>query len=116
MPISMFSITAEESERSPDRLCFTVSTEGLKETFALELGDPNGFGVRHIDGALLLLKIGGIAMGLSAYPSEYPPLVKFVDMLELDGDLVPTKNFMRDGNCQINLPDRLEEEVSRLRF
>jgi superfamily II DNA or RNA helicase len=88
LPISMFSIVLEPHGGNANRVEFTVKSEEVTSRFALELGGDRGFQVTQVDGPLLALKVGRVEGALSGYLSDYPPLVRFVDMSELDGNLL----------------------------
>jgi len=87
-PISMVSLDCAVRRATPTQLEFSVSAEGMAENLILEVGGERGFEVRHSTGSVLNLKIGRISGTLADYLSDYPPLVKFVDMSELDGNLL----------------------------
>lgn len=56
--------------------------------FVLSIGGDAGFRVTQTNGPALLLTVGRQTRPLEQYLSDYPPLVRFVDLCELDGNLL----------------------------
>lgn len=69
---------------------FVLSTDDLPNfvDFTLTVGGEGGFQVRQTGGNDLSVKIGNRDYRASDYFSSYPPLVRFVDLSELDGNLL----------------------------
>jgi hypothetical protein len=88
LPISMFTIGADAERETTNRLKFTVVSERFAETLVLELGGDNAFTVTHASGSVLSLRVGSIRAPLADYLTNYPPLIKFTNMAELDGNLL----------------------------
>lgn len=87
-PISRFTIAPVSLRAENGRIEFRVFGEGLSETLALELDQTRGYVISHISGQVLSIKIGRFDMELPAYLTEYSPTIRFVDMSELDGNLL----------------------------
>jgi hypothetical protein len=75
---------------SPTELIFTVGykEDEIWESYTMSVGVELGFVVKHLAGATLKIKIGKTERIFSEYLSEYPPLIRFVDLSELDGNLL----------------------------
>lgn len=69
---------------------FVLSIDDLPEfaTFTLMVGGEGGFQVLQTGGDELSIKVGNRDLRASEYFSSYPPLVRFVDLSELDGNLL----------------------------
>lgn len=87
-PLSLFEIEADGSKGGGNELLFHVASEDEASQLALRLGVQRGFEVAHVSGTRFSIRAGRIEMPLEAYLSDYPPLVRFADMSELDGNLL----------------------------
>lgn len=65
----------------------TVDNDALA-TFALVVGGARGFDVNQVDGHDIHIAVGRNTQLLSTYLGGFPPLVRFVDLSELDGNLL----------------------------
>lgn len=100
-------------------LCFEmVDTEDyVIASFRLKLDKAMGFKVESASN--IIIKVGKIVAKLEEYLSDYPPLVRFVDLSELDGNLLiapksPQSYFIPDENFEIwdwNGVDRKRESL-----
>src|SRR5690606_10747986 len=59
-----------------------------KATFSLIVGGDDGYVVRQITGDPMFISFGRTKAELAVQLSSYPPLVRFVDLTELDGNLL----------------------------
>lgn len=84
----MFEIAADETRPSGSLVRFCVGDDQGKSHFALHVGGERGFEVRHLTGPRPTIRIGRIEKPLDEYLSDYPPLVRFLDLSELDGNLL----------------------------
>ncbi|MER1969128.1 DEAD/DEAH box helicase family protein [Castellaniella sp. GW247-6E4] len=77
-------------EREGNVVQFVLGTDDYPEfaAFALTIGGEHGFQVRQTEGDVLSIKIGNHDYRASEYFSFYPPLIRFVDLSELDGNLL----------------------------
>ncbi len=87
-PITLFEIEADDILPKGDTLTFRVASETHSCQLALRLGVQRGFEVTHVSGSRFTVKCGKLEAPLEAYLSDYPPLLKFSDMSELDGNLL----------------------------
>jgi hypothetical protein len=69
---------------------FVIDTEDRSNLaiFSLAVGGDIGFRVNQISGSTLFISINSRRSLLSEFFSDYPPLVRFVDLCELDGNLL----------------------------
>ncbi len=87
--LSMFDIKFVNLDAVANRLEFTVSL-GEEQAWAsfglsIERGD---FKIARLSNTLVKISIGALEVPLEEYFSNYPPLVQFVDLSELDGNLL----------------------------
>lgn len=77
---------------------FELRTEDVPRlaTFILTVGGERGFRVRQTDGDDLAIKIRNREFSASDYFSSYPPLIRFINLSELDGNLLITPQDPRD--------------------
>jgi len=73
-----------------DSVIFSLVSDDLDPVamFALRVGGDRGFSVTQESGKPLSLKVGNKTRDMAEYLSDYPPLVRFVDLRELDGNLL----------------------------
>ncbi len=86
VPLSLFGIDA--GARESDGLGLAVAGQDVSTQFKLVLGGSRGFEVKHVGGPRLRIAIGRFETWLEEYLSDYPPLVRLVDLSELDGNLL----------------------------
>ena len=89
-PLSMFDLKWVRSDPVASTIQFDVieATTGTWCTLELKIGGEEGFRVTRIVGNPVILKSGRIETPLETYLSEYAPMVRFVDLTELDGNLL----------------------------
>ena len=92
---------------APDRklLPFHVEAGDARSVYELRLGVDNAFAVVHIGGPQLSILLGRRETTLDAFLSDYPPLVRFVDLSELDGNLLVRPQHAQELTIA---PDRFE--------
>ena len=56
--------------------------------YVLKIGGSNGFSVKSIDKSDLTISFGRTSEDLSTFFNNYPPLIRYVDLSELDGNLI----------------------------
>lgn len=86
----LYLVDIEFRGKEGDSLRFMLRTDDVPDlaTFTLTVGGEYGFQVRQTSGEELSIKIGNRDYGASQYFSSYPPLVRFVNLSELDGNLL----------------------------
>lgn len=87
-PLSVVELKYESVDRANNGLSFTISINESQTRYVLTVGGDAGFTITHAAGPQLSIKIGRMDCPLGDYLSNYPPLVLFVDLAELDGNLL----------------------------
>lgn len=89
-PIYLYELQFTGIDRPNSRVLFSLVTgEGRSVgDFALRVGGEGGFAVLQTEGATLFIKAGVVSSTLAGYLSDYPPMVRFVDLCELDGNML----------------------------
>lgn len=85
-PLTLFDI--EHVASTKNEISFDVCSAKMRSGYKLVLGGTDGFRVEHLKGPSLRIRIGRIEQQLHDYLSQYPPLARFVDLSELDGNLL----------------------------
>ena len=62
------------------------ATDGTWGSFSLTIGGPASYQVKQTSGPRIQVTIGKLSVSLEEYFQDYPPLVRFVDLTELDGN------------------------------
>ncbi|MEK7992416.1 MAG: DEAD/DEAH box helicase family protein, partial [Planctomycetota bacterium] len=106
VPQTLLELRFDASDASHNQLLFTVMGGTLSSSqFALVVGGDGGYRVEQRSGPLLRIKIGRLEAALAEYLSDYPPLLTYVDMTELDGNLF----YETTDTRELSLPaDRFE--------
>ena len=86
--VAMFELEPANRTPTKNKLTFTVASDDENAAFELVLGGTRGFEVKQTSGSSWNIRIGRIETTLEAYLSDYPPLIRFADMSELDGNLL----------------------------
>ncbi|MEM9353663.1 MAG: DEAD/DEAH box helicase family protein, partial [Planctomycetota bacterium] len=86
-PLSLFELGHVAISEDRQELRFTVSSERRAADYALRLEGEGGYAVTLESGDDLQVAAGRIKSSLASYFSDYPPLVTFCDLSELDGNL-----------------------------
>jgi hypothetical protein len=89
-PISMFSIEFVELNVSANQLKFQIRsfTDEIWGELVLSVGGSRGFEVTGTTQPPITITVGAMRMSLAEYLSNYPPMVRFVDLSELDGNIM----------------------------
>lgn len=90
LPILMVDIQLANVDAVSDAISFKVvaADNALWGEFRLTVGGEGGYKVAQISGSPIGLTIGSLQNSLEAYLCSYPPLVRFIDLSELDGNLL----------------------------
>jgi len=105
VPQSLVELRFDRSDVRANSIHFTVSGGTLSAEYALVVGGPRGFCVERRAGPALRIRVGRRDTPLEEYLGDYPPLVMFVDMAELDGNLLYEPTQARELTLP---PDRFE--------
>jgi hypothetical protein len=86
----MFDLRITGSDMSANTIDFEMieATTGSWASFRYTLGGPDEFKVEQTSGNPLTITIGKLSAPLAVYFSDYPPLFRFVDLSELDANLL----------------------------
>lgn len=87
-PLWAFDLIYLPDSRTKTGYSFEVRSDQVSGTFTFELGGDERFIVRQSSTLKLRVTVGKISQSLAEYLSNYPPLVRFVDMSEMDGALL----------------------------
>ena len=87
-PLSLFELAYDEMSGDNKALRFHVEYGELRADFEYRLGTTNAFSVYHVGGTALSIAIGKREIPLVEYLSDWPLLVRFIDLSELDGNLL----------------------------
>ena len=89
-PFYLFELRYASVDRQANKINFALSgtSNPSLATFALTVGGDGGFNVEQISGAPIFITAGGHTALLADYLCSYPPLVRFVDLCELDGNML----------------------------
>jgi hypothetical protein len=94
--LAICEIQHEETRQKENRILFRVSANCLSCTLSLSVGGDRGFEVHHVRGTPLTIRVGRLEHALDEYLSSYPPLVRFCDLSELDGNLLVSPKERRE--------------------
>lgn len=88
--LGMFSIEFVQRDVATSTLDFDLveATSGPWVRLRITVGGEERFTVSRVSGAAVNITAGKISLPIEQYFSDYPPLVRFVDLTELDGDLL----------------------------
>ena len=96
VPLSMFDIEAVTVDAASSKLHFKVSSDDTTIDLTLHVGGERGYSVVHEGGPAVTLRAGRLERPLEEFLSDYPPLVRYVDLSELEGNLVVKPNDVPD--------------------
>lgn len=85
--LGLFGLQVERIDRSSNGVFFKVASSNLSAVMQLQLGVSAGYEVTHCSGDELVITVGRLKKPLAEYLSDYPPLLRLMDLSELDGDL-----------------------------
>ncbi len=88
IPLSLFQLVYDEVSTDRRTLRFHLEYGKLRSDFDYRLGVPNAFSFEHVGGTPLSIVVGRLETPLAAFLSDYPLPVRFVDLSELDGNLL----------------------------
>lgn len=90
LPMSLFNIELLGSDVTGSTIDFRVAStdETVWGDFRLTIGGDDGFRVTRSSAAAITIRVGAIENTVEGWLSSYPPMVRFVDLSELDGNLL----------------------------
>lgn len=89
-PISMFDIEIVHTDTVTSSIDFSFkfTTDEVWCTLTLTIGGTDGFKVTNPSDTVVMIRVGSLEMPIEEYLSNYPPMIRFVDLSELDGNLL----------------------------
>lgn len=88
LPIMFVDLTYIDVKEDCLRFALCCEEVGQFAELTLTIGGKNGYSVTQKVGELVTLTIAKRTQMLSEYLSDYPPLIRFVDLTELDGNML----------------------------
>lgn len=90
LAMSMFDIEFVATDVTNNRIDFRIvsSSGNTWISMGLIIGGAEGFNVIRTSASPVKIKIGKIEAQIEDFFSDYPPLVRFIDLSELDGNLL----------------------------
>ena len=90
LPLYMFGLELVGADPVSSCIAFRViAADGsIWAEFTLMVGGAEGFRVQRSSGSHIDMTVGAIKTTMEEWLSSYPPLVRFVDLSELDGNLL----------------------------
>ena len=83
-----FDLGLSGVERDQNSITFDLvhASEGVWASYVLAIGGVDPYRISHVSGRQLWVTVAKIEAPLEDYFQDYPPLVRFVDLQELDGN------------------------------
>jgi superfamily II DNA or RNA helicase len=102
-PMAMFSLNYERADVAGSKVILALvhAEDGVWARLELVIGGTVGFEVLQAGENHVHITVGKLNLPLHDYLSQYPPLVRFVDLTELDGNLLIAPQHLD----QIPFPD-----------
>lgn len=97
-PVSMFSIELVKSDLVTSQVEFKLVTDPdeVWANLVLTVGGADGFKVTRSSRDEVKIRIGNLEVPVEEYFSNYPPMIRFVDVSELDGNLLIKPQHTQD--------------------
>ena len=98
LPISLFNIEVVNNDPTHNQLEFRIrsANEDTWCSLILKVGGEEGFSIIRNSQSLVKIKVGKIETSLEDYFSNYPPLIRYMDLSELDGNLLVKPQNLQD--------------------
>lgn len=90
LPMSLFNLELLDSDVTGSTVDFRVvsADETVWGEFRLTIGGDEGFRITQSSGACVNIRVGNLQNTVEGWLSSYPPMIRFVDLSELDGNLL----------------------------
>ena len=90
LPLSMFDPEIAKVDVSKSRIDLRIraANNEMWSELAFTVGGDNGFNVADAAMQQVRIRIGRLELPVAEYLTAYPPLVRFVDLSELDGNVL----------------------------
>lgn len=87
--ISMFDLEVSNYDIENNEVVFCLKKDktDIWAKLKLSIGGDDGFSVNNITGSTIKIRVGIIDTTIERFLSDYPPLIRFIDLSELDGNL-----------------------------
>jgi superfamily II DNA or RNA helicase len=97
-PLYVVELVYVRADIANNRIVFDLSAPDSPNfaSFALVVGGDVGFRVEQLAGNPIRIRAGARYATLAEFLSDYPPLVRFVDLCELDGNLLIRQQSPQD--------------------
>lgn len=88
--ISMLDIGLVREDVKGSRVEFCLRTDSDESWVSLvfTVGGTEGFKVTNTSGSVAKIRVGSLEVPIDEYFSNYPPMIRFMDLSELDGNLL----------------------------
>jgi len=89
-PIYLYDLQIQHVDQPSNDIFFDVINveNQVIGQFALNVGGDHGFSVRNVVAQDVFLQSGARSYPLHEYFNDYPPLIRYIDLSELDGNLI----------------------------
>lgn len=87
-PLSYFDLRFEDIDEDRQTMRFYLGFEGERTEYVLRLGVANAYEFAHVAGPALSIGVARREQPLADFLNDYPLLVRFADLSELDGHLL----------------------------
>jgi len=90
LPISMFNLELVATDSAANAIDFRLvsADEKVWAEFRMTIGGDEGFRVACSSSSPVRVRVGALENTMEQWLSNYPPLVRFVDLSELEGNLL----------------------------
>lgn len=82
------AVDLQYDSKTDRSVCFRIAGNDYQATFEHSLSLTNGYEIKQLSGPPTSIRVGRLEMPLEEYLGNYPILVRFVDLSELDGHLL----------------------------
>lgn len=90
LPISLFDLEVLSSNIEASEVEFRINaaSEEVWAHLVLKIGGAEGFKVTRSSEDPIRIRVGNLEAPIADFLSDYPPMIRFVDLSELDGNLL----------------------------
>ena len=90
LPMLMFDLIVGKVDKAANSIDFKVlsSDETVWGEYRLVVGGDSGFRVDRLSETRIDMRVGVLENSMEAWLSGYPPMIRFMDLSELDGNLL----------------------------
>lgn len=95
-PLSLFELVYDGISADRRTLSFHIGHGDLQAAYEFRLSAATAFSYHHVGGTALSIAVGRREMPVVDFLNDYPLLVRFVDLSELDGNLLISPQEAQD--------------------